>query len=71
MVTSLRDISDCLKEVMASFAKIDAASEIFSNDIASFKKKLGEYCRNTAHEIASMKTDEICARTEEMAAEKK
>lgn len=71
MVTSLRDISDCLKEVMASFAKIDAASEIFSNDIASFKKKLGEYCRNTAHEIASMKTDEICASTEEMAAEKK
>lgn len=71
MVTSLRDISDCMKEVMATFAKIDAASEIFSNDIASFKKKLGKYCRNTAHEIASMKTDEICARAEEMAAEKK
>lgn len=71
MVTSLRDISDCLKEVTASFAKIDAASEIFSNDIVLFKKELGKYCRNTAHEIASMKTDEICASTEEMAAEKK
>lgn len=67
MVTSLRDISDCMKEVMATFAKIDAASEIFSNDIASFKKKLGEYCRNAVHEIASMKMDEISTRTIEMA----
>ncbi|QEO18903.1 dynamin family protein [Acetobacter vaccinii] len=71
MVTSLRDIRDCMKEMMATFVKIDAVNEAFSKDIVSFKKKLGEYCRNAAHEIASMKTDAICASTQEMAAEKK
>lgn len=67
MVTSLRDTKECMKEVMALFAKFDAESAIFLKDIMSFKKKLGEYCRRVAHEMASMKIDEICARAEEMA----